>query len=111
MWWTTCPPARSPTWPTPVPSAGHQLTVHQMDIRSAEVVDLIARRRPEVVFHLAAQADVRRSVADPVFDADVNVLGYPADPRGGQAGRGPTGSCSRPAAGRCTASQTIRNSR
>jgi UDP-glucose 4-epimerase len=56
-------------------SAGHQLTVHQMDVRSAEVVDLMARRRPEVVFHLAAQADVRVSVADPVFDADVNLLG------------------------------------
>jgi UDP-glucose 4-epimerase len=56
-------------------SAGHQLTVHQMDIRSVEVVDLIIRRRPEVVFHLAAQADVRRSVADPVFDAEVNLVG------------------------------------
>ena len=56
-------------------SAGHQLTVHQMDVRSAEVVDLMARRRPEVVFHLAAQADVRVSVAEPVFDADVNVIG------------------------------------
>jgi UDP-glucose 4-epimerase len=56
-------------------SAGHQLTVHQMDIRSAEVVDLMVRRRPEVVFHLAAQADVRVSVADPVFDADINLLG------------------------------------
>ena len=56
-------------------SAGHQLTFHQLDIRSAEVVELIARRRPEVIFHLAAQADVRVSVADPVFDAEVNVLG------------------------------------
>jgi UDP-glucose 4-epimerase len=56
-------------------SAGHQLTVHQMDIRSAEVVNLIIRRRPEVIFHLAAQADVRRSVADPVFDAEVNLIG------------------------------------
>ncbi len=35
----------------------------------------MARRRPEVVFHLAAQADVRVSVADPVFDADVNMIG------------------------------------
>ena len=56
-------------------SAGHQLTVHQMDVRSSEVVDLMVRRRPEVVFHLAAQADVRVSVVDPVFDADVNVIG------------------------------------
>ena len=56
-------------------AAGHQLTVHQMDVRSPEVVELMGRRRPEVVFHLAAQADVRVSVADPVFDADVNIIG------------------------------------
>jgi UDP-glucose 4-epimerase len=53
----------------------HQLTFHQLDVRSPAVKELLARRRPEVVFHLAAQADVRVSVADPVFDADVNVLG------------------------------------
>jgi UDP-glucose 4-epimerase len=56
-------------------ASGHQLTVHQMDIRSAELVDLMERQRPEVVFHLAAQADVRVSVADPVLDADINLLG------------------------------------
>jgi len=33
------------------------------------------RTRPEVVFHLAAQIDVRRSVTDPVFDMNVNVGG------------------------------------
>jgi UDP-glucose 4-epimerase len=53
----------------------HELTVHQVDIRDGVVVDLIARRQPEVVFHLAAQADVRVSVARPAFDAEVNVLG------------------------------------
>ena len=42
---------------------------------SPDVVDLIDRRRPEVVFHLAAQADVRVSVARPVFDAEVNIVG------------------------------------
>ena len=56
-------------------AADNQLTFHRLDIRSPEVVDLIVRRKPEVVFHLAAQADVRVSVADPVFDADVNLLG------------------------------------
>ena len=56
-------------------AADSALTFHRLDIRSPEVVDLIARRAPEVVFHLAAQADVRVSVADPVFDADVNLLG------------------------------------
>ncbi len=53
----------------------HELKVHQVDIRSPDVVDLIARRKPEVVFHLAAQADVRVSVARPVFDAEVNIIG------------------------------------
>jgi len=53
----------------------HDLKVHQVDIREAAVVDLIARRNPEVVFHLAAQADVRVSVAEPAFDAQVNIIG------------------------------------
>ena len=45
------------------------------DIRGGAVRDAIGRARPEVIFHLAAQIDVRASVADPVRDADVNVLG------------------------------------
>jgi UDP-glucose 4-epimerase len=53
----------------------HELKVHQVDIRDGSVVDLIARRQPEVVFHLAAQADVRVSVSRPAFDAEVNILG------------------------------------
>ena len=48
--------------------------LHVRDIREP-LDDLFAEVRPEVVFHLAAQADVRVSVADPVGDADVNVLG------------------------------------
>lgn len=53
----------------------HELTFHRMDVRAPELVELIARRAPEVVFHLAAQLDVRVSVARPVFDAEVNVIG------------------------------------
>jgi UDP-glucose 4-epimerase len=49
--------------------------LHVADIRSARLAAVFARARPEVVVHLAAQADVRRSVADPVFDASVNVIG------------------------------------
>ncbi len=56
-------------------STDNDLSFHRLDIRSPEVVDLVVRRSPEVVFHLAAQADVRASVTDPVFDADVNLLG------------------------------------
>lgn len=56
-------------------SAGHRVNFHQIDIRDAGLGELMARQAPEVVFHLAAQADVRVSVARPVFDAEVNVVG------------------------------------
>src|SRR5690606_11318805 len=49
--------------------------VHRADIRQPDTVELIARIEPEVIFHLAAQADVRVSVAQPVFDAEVNIIG------------------------------------
>ena len=52
-----------------------QLSFHQLDIRDESVVGLIERRRPEVIFHLAAQADVRVSVERPNFDASINILG------------------------------------
>src|SRR4029453_18980013 len=53
----------------------NKLTFHQIDVRDPQIVDLVARRQPEVVFHLAAQADVRVSVARPAFDAEVNIIG------------------------------------
>ncbi len=45
------------------------------DIVDHDLISLLADVRPEVVFHLAAQIDVRRSVTEPVFDASVNVVG------------------------------------
>jgi len=48
---------------------------YKMDIRDRGVMDVFERERPDVVNHHAAQMDVRRSVDDPVFDADVNILG------------------------------------
>lgn len=54
---------------------GDRLVVHHLDVRDPGVVDVFAHRPPEVVFHLAAQADVRVSVARPLFDADVNIMG------------------------------------
>src|SRR6202050_3009214 len=56
-------------------SAGRALTIHHLDITAPAVVELMARRRPQLVFHLAAQADVRVSVAKPAFDAEVNIVG------------------------------------
>lgn len=50
-------------------------TFHELDIRDAAAAELVARLRPDVVVHLAAQMDVRKSVADPVFDAGTNIVG------------------------------------
>jgi len=50
-------------------------TLHKMDIRHEDVELLWKEEGFEVMFHLAAQMDVRRSVADPRYDADVNVGG------------------------------------
>jgi UDP-glucose 4-epimerase len=48
---------------------------YEIDVRSPALRDVFEQERPDVVSHHAAQVDVRRSVADPVFDAEVNVLG------------------------------------
>src|SRR5438094_2829150 len=46
------------------------------DIREPEpMIELMERQRPEVVYHLAAQMDVRVSTARPAYDAGVNVIG------------------------------------
>ena len=42
-----------------------------------KIGQIIGEARPEVIVHLAAQMDVRRSVADPAFDAQVNLVGFP----------------------------------
>jgi UDP-glucose 4-epimerase len=55
--------------------AGKRAPLHAVDLRSARLADVFEAERPEVVAHLAAQAAVGRSVADPAFDASVNVLG------------------------------------
>ncbi|OBG34065.1 NAD-dependent epimerase/dehydratase family protein [Mycobacterium sp. E3198] len=47
----------------------------EADIVTADLHAILDEHRPEVVFHLAAQIDVRHSVADPPFDASVNVIG------------------------------------
>jgi UDP-glucose 4-epimerase len=48
---------------------------YQVDIRSPELKQVFEAERPEVVDHHAAQMDVRKSVSDPIYDADVNILG------------------------------------
>jgi UDP-glucose 4-epimerase len=54
--------------------AGAELA--ELDIRdAAALASLSAERKPETIFHLAAQIDVRRSLEDPAFDAAINVGG------------------------------------
>ena len=50
----------------------HRFTFHRLDIRRPDVSDLIIRRKPDTIFHLAAQASVRESVARPTLDAEIN---------------------------------------
>ncbi|MGH2753083.1 MAG: NAD-dependent epimerase/dehydratase family protein [Actinomycetota bacterium] len=52
-----------------------KFTFQRVDITSTAIADVIKRNKPDVIFHLAAQVDVRKSVADPLHDANVNVLG------------------------------------
>ena len=48
----------------------------ELDIREADAVsDVVGRTKPDVIFHLAAQIDVRKSVSDPANDARINVEG------------------------------------
>lgn len=70
-----------------VPSAAQFV---QADIRSAEAHGLLRDGKFDLCCHLAAQMDVRRSVSDPSFDADVNVRGSLNLLEGIRAGGHPT---------------------
>ena len=55
--------------------SGENLIVEKCDIREAETTNFIVDYEPSVIFHLAAQADVRASVDDPLTDAEINLVG------------------------------------
>lgn len=50
--------------------------LHEIDIADPDAVQLLERVKPAVLSHHAAQMDVRHSVADPAFDARVNIIGF-----------------------------------
>lgn len=50
--------------------------LHQIDIADNRSARLIEQIKPDILSHHAAQMDVRHSVADPTFDARVNILGF-----------------------------------
>lgn len=56
-----------------IPQGAH---FHQLDLRDSALNSLFQKERFPAVIHHAAQLDVRHSVADPVFDAEINVVGF-----------------------------------
>ena len=54
---------------------GKAYTFFNMDVRAEGLISLFERHRPEVVFHLAAQAGVRPSLDEPIKDASINLMG------------------------------------
>ena len=52
------------------------IAFHEADIRdAARMHSIFGGVRPDIVFHLAAQIDVRKSIEDPAWDAGINVVG------------------------------------
>ena len=49
---------------------------YKLDILSPKIEKVLRKEKPDIISHHAAQMDVRRSVADPIFDAQVNILGF-----------------------------------
>ena len=52
-----------------------KFSFHRVDITSTALGELIKRTKPKIILHLAAQVDVRKSVANPLKDANINILG------------------------------------
>ena len=52
-----------------------KFTFQRADITSTALAELIKRNKPQVIFHLAAQVDVRKSLKDPIHDAMINIIG------------------------------------
>lgn len=48
---------------------------HEIDIRDEKLNEIFKRGNFDMVFHLAAQMDIKNSVLNPAFDADANILG------------------------------------
>ena len=53
----------------------HDATFYHLDITHSSLLDVFKRENPDLVFHLAAQSSVPRSIQDPILDNEVNVLG------------------------------------
>jgi len=52
-----------------------EVELYELDIRDWRLVAVLKEVEPDIVVHLAAQVDVRKSVSDPLLDAEINILG------------------------------------
>lgn len=48
---------------------------HKIDIGDSKIAEIFKKEKPEIVFHLASQTDVRKSIENPINDAKINILG------------------------------------
>src|SRR5260221_6318173 len=56
-------------------NVSERATLHEINVASREAASVVREGKFDVLVHLAAQMDVRRSVEDPLFDATTNILG------------------------------------
>ncbi|EQD38753.1 UDP-glucose 4-epimerase (UDP-galactose 4-epimerase) [mine drainage metagenome] len=54
---------------------GRSISFHNLDVALPQVGELMKKIKPDVIFHLAAQSSVRTSLDNPIYDAQVNILG------------------------------------
>lgn len=52
-----------------------EVTFYNMDIRDKKLRDIFEKEKPEYVFHLAAEINLRKSILEPIECADINILG------------------------------------
>ena len=55
--------------------ANSKAKFYKLDIRSSKIAEVFKKEKPQAVFHLAAQIDLKKSLEDPVDDAEINILG------------------------------------
>ena len=52
-----------------------EATFYERNIATANLIEIFEKHKPDYIFHMAAQIDVRTSVDDPLFDAQTNIIG------------------------------------
>ena len=58
-----------------IKNVNQHATFHHLSINRPSLLDVFNREKPDLVFHMAAQSSVSRSIRDPIQDSEVNILG------------------------------------